>query len=103
MPSAGLGCWKIPKPETENTVYNAIKAGFRLIDEAADYGNELEAGMGIKKALHEGICTRKELWVTSKLWNTNHRKEHVKEACKKTLSDLGLEYLDLYLIHFPIA
>lgn len=59
--------------------------------------------MGIKKALSEGLVERKDLWITSKLWNTYHRKEHVKSACLRTLHDLGVEYLDLYLIHFPIS
>ena len=104
MPSVGLGCWKIPKEQTADTVYNAItQAGYRCIDEACDYGNEKECGDGIKRVLDEGKITRKELWITSKLWNTYHRKEHVKAACLKTLEDLGVEYLDLYLIHFPIA
>ena len=103
MPIVGFGCWKIGKDVCADTVYNAIKAGYRCIDEAADYGNEKEAGQGIKKALDEGIVKREDLWVTSKLWNTYHRKEHVKLAVKKSLEDLGLEYLDLYLIHFPIA
>ena len=72
-------------------------------DSAADYGNEIEVGQGISRALVEGICSREELWVTSKLWNTSHRRENVEQACRKTLSDLALDYLDLYLIHFPIA
>jgi D-xylose reductase len=53
--------------------------------------------------LADGLCKREELWVTSKLWNTYHRKEHVKNACLRSLQDLGVDYLDLYLIHFPIA
>ena len=77
--------------------------GYRLIDEAACYANEKECGQGIKRAIDEGIVKREDLWVTSKLWNTCHRKEHVKLACQKTLSDLGLDYVDLYLIHFPVS
>jgi D-xylose reductase len=102
MPMVGLGLWKIPKEKCADTVFNAISAGYRLLDSACDYGNEVEVGHGIKKALDAGVVKREDLWVTSKLWNTYHRKEHAVQACKKTLADLGLEYLDLYLIHFPI-
>jgi diketogulonate reductase-like aldo/keto reductase len=76
---------------------------YRHIDCACDYGNEHEVGAGIKAAIASGVCTRAELWVTSKLWNTYHAAEHVELACRKTLTDLGLDYVDLYLIHFPIA
>jgi diketogulonate reductase-like aldo/keto reductase len=103
MPIMGLGLWKIPNDKCEQVVSEAItKAGYRLLDSACDYGNEVEVGLGIKKALAEGSVKREDLWVTSKLWNTYHRKEHVKAACLKSLQDLGLDYLDLYLIHFPI-
>lgn len=103
MPSVGFGTWKIPQPECEDIVYKAIKNGYRCIDEADVYCNQKEAGLGINKAISEGIVSREDIWVTSKLWNTYHRKEHVMPACKKTLKDLGLDYVDLYLIHFPIA
>lgn len=78
MPSVGLGCWKIPNEKCADATYEAIKAGYRCIDQAADYGNEKETGDGISKAIDEGLVSREELWVTSKLWNTYHRKEHVK-------------------------
>mmetsp|Transcript_36827 Transcript_36827/g.95372 ORF Transcript_36827/g.95372 Transcript_36827/m.95372 type:complete len:675 (-) Transcript_36827:23-2047(-) len=103
MPMVGFGTWKLPKEETAQLVYDAIRVGYRHIDCACDYGNEKEVGQGIKKAIEEGLVTRKDLWVTSKLWNTYHRKEHVLPACQRTLNDLQLDYLDLYLIHFPIA
>ncbi|MEL7447655.1 MAG: aldo/keto reductase [Pseudomonadota bacterium] len=103
MPAVGLGLWKIDRSETADAVYTAIKAGYRHIDSACDYGNEKEAGEGIARALADGLCTRDELWVTSKLWNTYHRREHVQPACERSLADLGLEYLDLYLVHFPIS
>ena len=103
MPAVGLGTWKIEREATAQTVQEAISIGYRHIDSASDYGNEVEAGNGIKAAISAGHCSREDLWVTSKLWNTFHRPEHVRPACERSLSDLGLDYLDLYLIHFPIA
>ena len=103
MPQVGFGTWKVAKDICAENVYQAIKAGYRLIDEAGNYGNEVQAGEGIKRALDEGICKREDLFVTSKLWNTFHRKDQVRIAVKKSLEDLGLDYIDLYLIHFPIS
>eukprot|EP01127_Copromyxa_protea_P006358 TRINITY_DN16176_c0_g1_i1.p1 TRINITY_DN16176_c0_g1~~TRINITY_DN16176_c0_g1_i1.p1 ORF type:complete len:315 (-),score=78.59 TRINITY_DN16176_c0_g1_i1:58-1002(-) len=103
MPLVGLGTWKIEKDVCADVVYTAIKVGYRLIDCASDYGNEKEVGQGINKAISEGIVKREDLFVTSKLWCTYHAKQHVKPAFERSLSDLGLEYLDLYLIHFPIS
>lgn len=103
LPSLGFGLWKVEKSETARVVHDAIDVGYRHLDGACDYGNEVEAGEGIRKALADGLCSREELWVTSKLWNTYHAAEHVRPACERSLHDLGLDYLDLYLIHFPIA
>ncbi|GJJ70793.1 D-xylose reductase [Entomortierella parvispora] len=103
MPLLGFGTWKIPKDQAASVVFKAIESGYRLIDCACDYGNEVEVGQGIKMAIEKGIVTREELFITSKLWNTYHHKEHVPMAFERTLKDLGLEYIDLYLIHFPIS
>lgn len=103
MPVIGLGLWKIPGPVVADTVVEAIRLGYRHLDGACDYGNEREVGQGIKRAIDEGLCTREDLWVTSKLWNTYHRGDHAKLALEKSLEDLDLDYLDLYLVHFPIA
>ncbi|KAF9353241.1 NAD(P)H-dependent D-xylose reductase (XR) [Mortierella sp. AD094] len=103
MPLLGFGTWKVPKDSTAEIVYKAIESGYRLLDCACDYGNEVQVGHGIKKAIEAGIVTREELFVTSKLWNTYHHKEHVPLAFNRTLKDLGLDYIDLYLIHFPIS
>lgn len=103
MPTHGLGVWKIPDDQCADAVYNAIKAGYRLIDGAGVYNNEKGQGVGIKRAIDEGICKREDLFITSKLWNQFHRKEHVEIACKKSLELCGVDYFDLYLIHFPVA
>jgi D-xylose reductase len=103
MPAVGLGLWKIEQNSVAEAVYKAIEAGYRHLDSAADYGNEKQVGEGIAKAIGDGLCARQDLWITSKLWNTFHRQEHVQAACEKSLNDMGLAYFDLYLIHFPIA
>ena len=103
IPSVGLGLWKIPQQDSAAIVQKAIEIGYRHFDAACDYGNEPQAGDGIRSALSAGAVTRDQLWVTSKLWNTYHRPEHVRAACERTLSDLKLDYLDLYHIHFPIS
>lgn len=103
MPLVGFGLWKVNNDTCADTVYNAIKTGYRLFDGACDYGNEQEAGQGVKRAIQDGIVKREELFIVSKLWNSFHDKERVKPICKKQLQDWGIEYFDLYYIHFPIA
>ena len=102
MPALGLGTWKIGRDVCAETVHAAIAMGYRHLDCACDYGNEVEVGQGIARAIAEGLVRREDLWITSKLWNTYHAPEHVEPAIRRTLTDLGVEYLDLYLIHFPI-
>ena len=103
MPQIGFGLWKVAPEDCEATILEAVKAGYRHFDCAADYANEQAVGEGLATAIGQDLVTRDELWITSKLWNTFHAPEHVELACRKSLSDLGLDYLDLYLIHFPIA
>lgn len=103
MPSVGLGYWKIDPQQASSLTVEAIRTGYRHLDCASDYGNEPGVGQGITQALSANLCNRGDLWVTSKLWNTYHNPEHVRPALERTLQDLQLEYLDLHLIHFPIA
>lgn len=103
FPTLGLGTWKIPKELTPSVVRDAVELGYRHFDCACDYGNEVQVGEGLAAAIGEGLCQRDDLWVTSKLWNTYHEPQHVRAACERSLRDLRLDVLDLYLIHFPIA
>eukprot|EP00727_Mastigamoeba_balamuthi_P014458 m51a1_g9637 hypothetical protein (312) ;mRNA; f:1154391-1155507 len=103
IPVIGFGTWALRPEEAPTAVSAAIRTGYRLIDGAAFYGNEKEVGEGIGEAISSGAVRREDLWVTSKVWVTELHEQDVAAACRKTLSDLGLSYLDLYLIHWPLA
>ena len=102
MPIVGLGTWKSAPGEVYAAVREAIRIGYRHIDCALVYGNEAEIGHALRDAIGEGQVTRKELWVTSKLWNNSHGRDNVAGALRTSLQNLALAYLDLYLIHWPI-
>jgi 2,5-diketo-D-gluconate reductase A len=97
MPQFGLGVWRIPPEEAADNVQAAIAAGYRLIDTAAIYGNEAGVGEGVRKS---GV-PREKLFVTSKLWNSDQGHDSTMKAFEASLERLGLDYLDLYLIHWP--
>ncbi|WP_394993959.1 aldo/keto reductase [Emticicia sp.] len=103
MPALGLGTWKSTKGEVYIAVRKAIEIGYRHFDCAFIYGNEHEIGQAIADAIKQDGIKREDLWITSKLWNNRHKKENVQAAIELTLHDLQVEYLDLYLIHWPVA
>jgi len=103
MPIHGIGTWKLDRNDCKKAVLTAIELDYRLIDCAAVYKNEDKVGEALAEAFQTGSVERKDMFVTSKLWNTCHSKKHVKGALEQTLKDLQLEYLDLYLMHFPVA
>ena len=102
IPVIGMGTFGSDNYDAQtiaNAVKEGIKIGYRHIDCASVYENEKEIGSVLKNAIDNGIVKREDLWVTSKVWNDKH--DHVVESCKKTLTDLQLDYLDLYLVHWP--
>ena len=101
MPMEGFGVFQVrDKEECKRSVLDAIKAGYRLIDTAASYTNEDAVGEAVKEAVAQGICTREELFITSKMWVQDMQNyETAKAAIDASLNAMGLEYLDLYLLH----
>jgi len=103
LPSLGLGTWKAAAGEVGAAVIEALELGYRHLDAASIYGNEAEIGAALRAALSAGGLGRQELWITSKLWNDCHHPERVRPALQRSLTALGLDSLDLYLIHWPVA
>lgn len=97
IPCIGYGTYKTPSEETEKAVSEALNMGYRHIDTAAFYANESGVGAAVRKS----EIPREEIFVTSKLWNANRGYEKTKKAFEQTMKELGLDYLDLYLIHWP--
>src|SRR5690625_1511453 len=97
MPQLGFGVWKVPDEAAAPAVASAIEAGYRSIDTAKVYGNE--AGVG--KAIADSDVPRAELFITTKVWNRDHGYENTLKAFDASLERLGLDYVDLYLVHWP--
>ncbi|MEU2895938.1 MULTISPECIES: aldo/keto reductase [Streptomyces] len=98
MPQLGFGVWQVPDTEAETAVATALEAGYRSIDTAAAYGNEEGTG----RAIANSGVPREDLFVTTKLWNSDHGYDSTLRAFDTSLSKLGLDHVDLYLIHWPV-
>lgn len=102
IPLLGFGTWNL-KENCSEAVSWAIQAGYRHLDCAAAYGNEAEVGAGIRDGLRKTGLSREDLWITSKLWNDHHEPDRVEKGINDTLAKLGVGYLDLYHMHWPVG
>lgn len=103
MPVVGYGTFRSARGEIGTALRQALEAGYRHLDFAHVYGNEKEIGQVLKQAFADGLVARSDLFITGKLWNSDHDVEVVPQACDHSLANLGLDYFDLYLIHFPVC
>ncbi len=103
MPILGLGTWKSEPGDVYQAVKEALRLGYRHIDCAPMYGNEAEIGQALAESFKDGLVSRDQLWITSKLWNSFHAPEDVQPVLEKTLADLQIDSLDLFLIHWPVV
>lgn len=103
MPAIGFGTWRARGEEARQAVEHALRAGYRHIDTAARYENEEFVGQAIRRAQEEGTVQRKDLFVTTKVWNTERGYDRTLRACHDSLQRLGLDYVDLLLVHWPAS
>lgn len=102
VPQLGLGVWELTPQQAYTSTRAAISAGLRHIDTAAGYGNEAEVGRAVADSIADGEVTRGELFITTKLWNADQGYDEALRALDTSLSNLGLDYIDLWLIHWPV-
>ena len=103
MPQEGFGVFQVPAQECKAVVLNAIRTGYRLIDTASSYQNEEAVGAAIREAIANGLVKRENLFITTKAYIQEMGYKNLKEAFARSLEKLGLDYLDLYLIHMPLG